>query len=159
MQNHPQSAAVASSRKQGLASRPFPLRWCPLDAAAIYMGGVSTENSRVGESLSVIRAEWARMRDHGVTEAELRDARTYLTGSFPLRFTSTNRIARILVSMQFNDLGIDYIARRNGFIEAVTGEDIARVAKSLLKPDGLIVVVVGDPQGIEATAEAPDIDG
>ncbi len=131
----------------------------PLDAAAIYMGGVSTENSRVGESLSVIRAEWSRMRDYGVTETELRDARTYLTGSFPLRFTSTNRIARMLVSMQFNDLGIDYIERRNGFIEAVTGEDIARVAKTLLKPDGLIVVVVGDPQGIEATAEAPDIDG
>ena len=131
----------------------------PLGAAAVYIGGVSTENSRVGESLAVIRAEWARMRDHGVTGPELRDAKTYLTGSFPLRFTSTNRIARMLVSMQYNELGIDYIERRNAFIEAVTGEDIARVAKSLLKPDGLTVVVVGDPEGVEATAEAPDIGG
>jgi zinc protease len=144
--------------KRGLAYSVYSYI-SPLDAVAVHSGGVSTENSRVGESLSVIRAEWTRMRDHGVTDEELKDAKTYLTGSFPLRFTSTGRIARMLVGMQYNDLGIDYIDRRNAYIEAVTKDDVARVAKSLLKPDELTIVVVGDPQGVEATAEAPEIGG
>ncbi len=144
--------------KRGLAYSVYSYV-SPMDAAAILAGGVSTENSRVGESLAVIRAEWARMRDGGVTAVELEDAKTYLTGSFPLRFTSTDSIARMLVGMQYNDLGIDYIDRRNGYIEAVTREDVARVAGSLLQPDKLTFVVVGNPQGVEATAAAPDIGG
>jgi zinc protease len=144
--------------KRGLAYSVYSYL-SPMDAAGVYAGGVSTENSRVGESLAVIRAEWARMRDGGVTDAELEDAKTYLTGSFPLRFTSTDRIARMLVGMQYNDLGIDYIDRRNAYIEAVSKHDIARVAKSLLKPDDLTFVIVGDPEGVEATAEAPEIGG
>jgi zinc protease len=144
--------------KRGLAYSVYSYM-SPMDAAAVHAGGVSTENSRVGESLAVIRAEWDRMRDGGVTEEELKDAKTYLTGSFPLRFTSTNRIARMLVGMQYNDLGIDYIDRRNAYIEAVTKDDIARVAKALLKTDALTFVIVGDPKGVEATADAPDIGG
>ncbi len=144
--------------KRGLAYSVYSYV-SPMDATAILAGGVSTENSRVGESLAVIRAEWSRMRDGGVTGPELQDAKTYLTGSFPLRFTSTDRIARMLVGMQYNDLGIDYIDRRNGYIEAVTAEAVKRVAGSLMKPDELTFVIVGDPQGVEATADAPDIGG
>ena len=144
--------------KRGLAYSVYSYL-SPLDATAVYSGGVSTENSRVGESLSVIRAEWTRMRDHGVTDEELKNAKTYLTGSFPLRFTSTNGIARMLVGMQYNDLGIDYIEKRNSYIEAVTRDDIARVARTLMNPDGLTVVIVGNPEGVEATAEAPEIGG
>jgi len=144
--------------KRGLAYSVYSYL-SPMDATGILAGGVSTENSRVGESLEVIRAEWARMRDGGVTEAELKDAKTYLTGSFPLRFTSTDRIARMLVGMQYNDLGIDYIDRRNAYIDAVTLDDVARVAKSLLRPEALTFVIVGDPEGVEATAQTPDIGG
>jgi len=144
--------------KRGLAYSVYSYL-SPLAAAGIYSGGVSTENSRVGESLSVIHEEWTRMRDRGVSDEELKNAKTYLTGSFPLRFTSTDRIARMLVGMQYNELGIDYIEKRNSHIEAVSRDDIARVAKSLLKPDELTIVVVGDPEGVEATAEAPEIGG
>lgn len=144
--------------KRGLAYSVYSYL-SPMHAAAVLAGGVSTRNARVGESLAVIRKEWARMRDGGATENELDDAKTYLTGSFPLRFTSTDRIARMLVGMQYNDLGIDYIDRRNKYIGAVTREDVARVARSLLKPDALTVVVVGNPQDVEATAQAPDIGG
>lgn len=144
--------------KRGLAYSVYSYL-TPLYAVGVYSGGVSTENSRVGESLDVIRAEWTRMRDHGVTDEELKNAKTYLTGSFPLRFTSTGSIARMLVGMQYSELGIDFIEKRNDFIEAVTKDDIARVARTLMNPDGLTVVIVGDPQGVEATAEAPEIEG
>lgn len=142
--------------KRGLAYSVYSYM-NPMNAGAVYSGGVSTANARVSESLAVIRDQWARMRDHGVTEKELADAKTYLTGSFPLRFSSTDRIARMLVGMQYEELGIDYLDRRNSYIESVTREEIARVAAELLKPGALTTVVVGDPENVESTAEAPDV--
>jgi len=136
--------------KRGLAYSVYSYL-SSMDAGAVHTGGVSTENSRVSESLAVIRAEWARMRDGGVTDEELKDAKTYLTGSFPLRFTSTASIARMLVGMQYNDLGIDYIDRRSVYFESVTLDDISRVAAELLDPDSLTVVIVGQPEGITTT--------
>jgi zinc protease len=128
-----------------------------LDAGALIAGGVSTVNARAGESLAVIRAEWARMRDSGVTQEELDDATRYLTGSWPLSFDNTGQMARRLVGMQYNYLGIDYLDRRNDYITAVRLEDINRVARRVLDPSKFTVVVVGKPEGIVATAEAPDL--
>ena len=136
--------------KRGLAYSVYTYL-SPLDHAALYMGGVATANGRVAESLDIIRAELARMRDLGVSAGELADAKTYLTGSFPLRLDSNDKIARLLVGIQLDDLGIDYIERRNGYIEAVTLDDVNRVAASLLRPDELQVVVVGKPEGLEPT--------
>ncbi len=91
------------------------------------------------------------MRDGGVTAEELADAKTYLTGSFPIRLDSNDKIARMLVSIQLDDLGIDYIDRRNDYIEAVTLDDVNRVAATLLAPEALEVVVVGQPEGLAPT--------
>jgi len=101
----------------------------------------------------VVRDEVTRLHDEGVSEEELADAKTYLTGSFPLRLDSNGEIASILVGMQVAKLGIDYLDRRNGLIEAVTREDIAALAAELLDPDGFAVVVVGEPEGIDATSK------
>jgi len=60
----------------------------PLDRAGLYMGGVATANERVGESLDLIRAEWARMANEGISAEELEQATKYLTGAFALRFDS-----------------------------------------------------------------------
>jgi zinc protease len=123
------------------------------------MGGVATQNERVAESLELIRAEWRRMAEAGPSETELHDAKTYLTGSFPLRFSSSGRISGMLAGMQRHDLGIDYLERRNGLIEAVTLEDARRVAARLYDADKLTVVVIGRPKGITATRPAPPLDG
>jgi len=126
----------------------------PMEASALIVGGVSTVNARAGESLRIIRAEWARMRDSGITHEELDDAKRYLTGSWPLSFDNTSRIARQLVGMQYSDLGINYLDNRNDFIEAVQLDDVSRVARRILDPNKFTVVVVGKPKGIEPTAEA-----
>ncbi|MFQ5765134.1 MAG: M16 family metallopeptidase [Rhodospirillales bacterium] len=123
----------------------------PFDHAALILGGAGTANERVSETLGLLRREWARMADTGITENELRDAKTFLTGSFPLRFTSSGRIAGMLVGIQMDDLGIDYFDRRNGLIDAVTLADVTRMAKTLLRPDRLTVVVVGRPDGVKGT--------
>ena len=57
----------------------------------------------------------------------------------------------MLVGMQLEDLGIDYIDRRNSYIEAVTMADIQRIAAELLDPDSLTMVIVGQPDGVAAT--------
>ena len=82
---------------------------------------------------------------------ELEATKTYLTGSYPLRFDGNGPIASILVGMQMLGLSADYPKTRNDKVNAVTMEDISRVAKRLLKPENLSFVVVGEPTGVEAT--------
>ena len=125
----------------------------PLRHAGVFSGGLATDNTQAGQALDLVRTEWARMHDEGASTEEVADAITYLTGSFPLRFDRSDRIARMLVGMQYNDLGIDYFETRNSAIEAVTVEDVRRVAARLLDPDGLTVVVVGEPEGVVPTQE------
>ena len=91
----------------------------------------------------------ARMAEEGVTEEELQDAKTYLTGAYPLRFDGNGRIANILVGMQMTDLPIDYPETRNELVDAVTLEDINRVVDRIIEPERLHFVVVGKPAGLE----------
>ena len=120
----------------------------PFDRAGLYLGGVATRNERAAETLAVVRGEFARMRDEGVTETELADAKIHINGSFPLRLDSNAEVAGILVAMQASGLGIDYLDRRAGLIDAVTREDIARVARALIDPESFTVVAVGEPAGL-----------
>ncbi len=123
----------------------------PRDLAEVYMGSVSSANDRIAEAIDVIRDEWAKAARDGLTEKELQDAKTYITGAYPLRFDGNGPIANILVGMQMIGLPIDYIATRNDKVEAVTMDDISRVAAELLDPEGLHFVVVGQPVGLETT--------
>ncbi|WP_082029499.1 pitrilysin family protein [Tateyamaria sp. ANG-S1] len=123
----------------------------PQDHAATIQGQVASSNETVAEAVSVIRDEWARAAADGVTEEELEAAKLYVTGAYPLRFNGNGPIARIMVGMQMLGLPIDYIATRNDKVEAVTMEDVQRVAAELLDPEGLHFVVVGQPEGLEST--------
>lgn len=120
----------------------------PMDLGEMLIGRVATANETVAETIDVIRAEWARLAENGVTEAELDAAQTYLTGAYPLRFDGNARIARILVGMQSQGLPTSYLETRNAEVMAVTREDIARVAASLIDPGALHFVVVGQPEGL-----------
>ncbi len=123
----------------------------PKDYAETMQGQVASANDRIAEAVSVIRDEWARAAAEGITEDELDAAKTYITGAYPLRFDGNGPIARIMVGMQMLGLPIDYIATRNDKVEAVTLDDVARVASELLDPEGLHFVVVGQPVGLETT--------
>ena len=90
------------------------------------------------------------MATEGPTEEELRQAKDYLKGSYALRFDTSSKIAGQLLAIQVDDLGIDYIDRRNDLVEAVTIEDVRRAAKRLA-PGGMLVTAVGRPQGIAPT--------
>lgn len=119
--------------------------------AEMVMGQVASSNETIAEAIEVTRNEWARMADEGVTADELAVAKTYLTGEYPLRFDGNGEIADIMVGMQMIGLPPDYVVNRNDYIEAVTLDEINRVAGELLDPEALHFVVVGQPVGLATT--------
>lgn len=114
----------------------------PLDHAALIMGATATRSDRVNETADIIRSQIRKMAEEGPTAEELDKAKSYLKGSYALNFDTSAKIAAQLVQIQLDDLGIDYINRRNGLIEAVTLADVKRVAKRLLD-GGMLFTVVG----------------
>lgn len=137
--------------KRGLAYGIYTYL-APYDHFGLILGGTATENGRVAQSIEVTKQVWTQMHDAGPTTDELANAKTYLNGSFPLQFDSTTQIARLLVSIQYDHLGIDYVDRRKNLINGVTLDDAKRVARRLLDPQQLLTVVVGEPAGMAATS-------
>ncbi|MEL6299863.1 MAG: pitrilysin family protein [Pseudomonadota bacterium] len=133
--------------KRGLAYSVYSYLQ-PYDHAAIFAGGVATQNEKIGESLKVIRSELERMAKDGPSDEELANAKSYLIGSYALRFDSNAKIAQQLLGIQLDKLGIDYPDKRNELIRAVTVEDVKRIAERILNVDDLIVTIVGQPVGI-----------
>ena len=132
--------------KRGLTYSIFAAQ-VPMKKSALYLIGFSSANKTVAEALAVTRRELLRLRDRGVSAKELKAAKTYLNGSFPLSMSSNASIARLLIAIQVNNLGIDYIRRRPQRINAVTAEDIARVAARLFDMKKMFVIAVGRPEG------------
>jgi zinc protease len=120
----------------------------PMDHGALTIGQVATVADRMPETIEVVRDEWSKIAEEGVTEEELEKAKLYLTGAYPLRFDGNGRIASILVGMQMDDLPIDYVATRNEKIEAITLDEANRVAKRVFQPENLGFVVVGPSEAM-----------
>lgn len=114
----------------------------------VVSGGFATENAKVAEALEVTRGVWTGMAQEGPTEAELEEAVAYLTGSLPLQFTDSRRIAGTLLAMRRNDRPIGWLDTRNERLRAITRADAVRCAGTLLKPTGLAVTVAGQPEGL-----------
>ncbi len=138
---------VEVREKRGLSYSVYSYLY-PLDRAGLVLGGVATANQSMSESIEVIRGEWRKLATEGVTTDELDKAKRYLTGSYALQFDSNGKIANMLVGLQDAGLPMDYPEVRNGLVEAVTVEDIKRVAARLLDPEALSIVVVGKPEGL-----------
>ena len=97
-----------------------------------------------GDSLKEFFYELNRIRDEKATEKELKDAKSFLTGVFPLRAETQEGLTNLLVSQQLYDLPADYLQTYRDKINAVTLDDVERVAKKYITPDKLAIVIVGD---------------
>jgi len=138
--------------KRGLAySVSNSLIW--LDHSALFLGGTASRADRAGETLDVIEKQIHRFAEQGPTAAELAEAKNYVTSSFALNLDTSTKIASLLVQLQLDDLGIDYFQQRTASIDAVTLDDAKRVAKRLFD-NGMLVTVVGKPEGVASAAVA-----
>lgn len=149
--NGPQSILMEEVReKRGLTYGIYSYL-VPKDHAEMWLGSVASANERMVETLDVVMDQWSRVATVGVSQEELDAAKTYLTGEYPLRFDSNQAIAGIMVGMQVEGLPVDYVIHRNDYINAVTLDDVNRVAREILDPEALHFVVVGQPVGLETT--------
>ena len=123
----------------------------PMEYGDLILGQVRSDNSRMADSIAVIREEWAKIAKSGLTAKELQDAKTFLTGAYALRFDGNAPIAQIMVGMQMTGLPVDYLRTRNDQVNAVTLEEINRVAARIYQPEELRFVVVGQPNGLQSS--------
>jgi zinc protease len=154
--NHILGGGAFSSRlyrevreKRGLAYS-ISSHLAPYDHAGIFLGSVSTRNDRAQQSLSIIVDEIKRLAVEGPSADELAKAKSFLIGSYALRFDTSGKIAGQLLSLQLENLDIGYLDRRRGLIEAVSEQDVRRAATRFLADARLLVLMVGRPDGVSS---------
>jgi zinc protease len=118
-----------------------------LRKAGLFAGQVATRAGAMRQTIDVVRATMKDFTENGANAKELADAKTYITGSFPLSLSSNVGIANQLGAFQRVGLPIDYVSKRNALINTVTLDDIKRVAKRLFSPEKLTIVIGGSLQG------------
>ena len=112
--------------------------------ASALVIGTSTRPDRAADALGIIREEVRRMAEEGPTEAELASAKAFVLGAYAINnLDNSSAIARTLVELQVEDLGMDYIERRADYIESVTLDDVRNIARRLLAVEPAVMVVGG----------------
>jgi zinc protease len=109
-----------------------------------FQAETNTRTPATGEVLRLIVDEFWRLQRERVSERELSDAKAYLTGSFPLTIETPNAIAMQILNVLFYGLPIEQLQTFRERVNAVTVDDIQRVARQYLRPDRLSVVLVGN---------------
>lgn len=113
-----------------------------------FQVGVQTKNESASVAIEEIRNQLQRIRKEHVSDEELSEAKAYLTGSFPRRLDTNRKIADFLASVEFFRLGENYVTKYADYINAVTKEDVLRVAQKYLDPENPILVVVADQKKV-----------
>jgi len=121
-----------SSNLYDLASQP------------VWILTFASDNDTVDQALTTVEQELRRISQEPVSEEELHKAKTYLTGSYALRFDSGSSIALSLTGVQLNGWPKGHFKARNDKIEAVTRDDILRVAQRLLQNKKPLIQFVGN---------------
>jgi zinc protease len=115
----------------------------PRAAPGPFLVSLQTRNATANQALAGVLKELNGMRTAPVSAKELAEAKSYLVGSFPMRFDTTQKLADVLCQIEFFGLGLEYFSQYPKWIERVTAEDVLRVAKRYLHPDRYALVAVG----------------
>lgn len=102
----------------------------------------ATRSDKASETLGIVRDVVKKMAAEGPSANELAEAKKYVVGAFAIsNLDSSTAIARTLVDLQIDDLGIDYIQTREAKINAVTLDEVKAEAKKLLSAEPAILIV------------------
>jgi zinc protease len=144
-------------QKRGLVYSVYDsLFW--YDDTAVFFGSTATQADSANETVALVKQEISRMAENGPTADELAKTKAYLNSTFVLNLDTSAKVASMLVQLQLDHLGIDYIDKRQAMISAVTLDDAKRVAKRLFG-GGLLITVVGRPAGLASAAGGPGRTG
>lgn len=122
--------SVSSSFAPGLEPGPFTV-------------ALETKNATAGEAITQVVEQLRRIITEPATPEELKDAKSYLIGSFPRKMDSISKRAWLLGYVEIYGLGLDYPWRYPELIEHLTPADIQKVAEKYLQPEKYLLVVVG----------------
>ncbi len=110
---------------------------------------METKSQNTNQALSEISKEIHHFLEKGISPTELSEAKAYLTGSFPLRMDTNAKLVRLLTAVEFYGLGLDFPERYPELINQVTADEVRRVARTYLKPEKFLLVVVGKQKEIQ----------
>lgn len=118
-----------------------------------FLVSTAVQSDAAAASVREVLREVEGIREGPVTPAELDDARSYLAGVFPLRLETTVGIASRLSQVAVYGLPDDYFDHYRDWVLAVSAEDVLRVAQRHLRPEEMVVVVVGDAGELRGSME------
>jgi zinc protease len=117
-----------------------------LKGSGNFVADTDTRSETTAEALRLMVDEFSRLQRDRVNSRELADAQAYLSGSFPLTIETPDSIATQVLNAIFYELPLDELQNYRERVNAVTPDDIQRVARAYVRPDRLSVVLVGNAE-------------
>lgn len=114
------------------------------DKSSTIQGGFSSTPENFSKVMNIVKSEWKNLGDNGVSAKELEDAKNYLISSYNLRFAAIGDIADILAYMQKDNLGLDFLQKRNDYVRSVTLDEVNQAAKKYFDVNKLVFVNIGN---------------
>jgi len=127
----------------GAYSRTYSKRF-----AGTFEATSEVRTAVTGDSLKEFFFELERIRDEKASEEELRDAKNFLTGVFPIRAETQSGLTGLIVSQKLYDLAEDYLDTYRDNVDAVTLEDVQKAANTYISPGKIAMVIVGDAEEV-----------
>jgi zinc protease len=128
--------------RQGLAYYVYSRLEAGLGAGPwAAVAGVNPAN--IQRTVEGIRGEVRRLREQPVSADDLSNSQLSLTGSLPLRLETNEGVAGLLLDIERYGLGLDYLQRYAGMVNAVTVQDVQEMAQKYLDPDRYVLAVAG----------------
>lgn len=120
----------------------------PRRAAGPFTASAAVQTEVTVDAIRELLGQLDGIRDQAPPDAELREVRDYLVGVFPLRFETTGGIAAAIEPMAVYDLPADWWQTYRSHLEGVGPQDVVEAARELIRPEELLIMVVGDASRI-----------
>lgn len=134
---------VAVREKEGLTYGAYTYLSLP-EKSALLVGGFSATPENFSQVTQILKQEWSRFANKGASEQEVNEAKDAMIASYNLRFAAIGDIAEMLAMMQREDLGLDFLQKRNDYVRAITKEEVNQVADKYFEADKMVFVNIGN---------------
>ena len=128
--------------KRGLSYTAYSY-FSPMRKSGPFTAGLQTKAGQTQEAISVVNEQLLNFIENGPTEEELVASKKNITGGYPLRIDSNNKIIGYLAMIGFYGLPLDYLETFNRNVESVTVDQIKDAFSRRLSPDKFVTVLVG----------------